>query len=316
VTTKEPPFPVGVATRPAGRADLEFVTELLRSAEMVDHGAPETTAEDVASGWDRPDFDITQDSVMVFDRTTLAAYAEIYGWRAEAAVHPVARSRGIGAALLAWTETAKLARGATAEEARIGQTVIDSNQDAVALFTGSDYEPRHTSWALRLPREAVIERQPLPEGYSIRPFQAETEELPAYHVIEDAFNEWPNRTPSTFQNWQAQTTGRADFDPSLLFVALHRGKVVGASLGLPYPEEGWVHQIAVQREHRRRGLATALLGAVFEEMRSLGLPEVGLSTDSRTGALDLYLDMGMIVRQTFTHYSKLLRPGVDNKATS
>jgi mycothiol synthase len=92
--------------------------------------------------------------------------------------------------------------------------------------------------------------------------------------------------------------------------------VVGAALGLPYPEEGWVHQIAVQREHRRRGLATALLGAVFEEMRSLGLPEVGLSTDSRTGALDLYLDMGMIVRQTFTHYSKLLRPGVDNKATS
>ena len=42
--------------------------------------------------------------------------------------------------------------------------------------------------------------------------------------------------------------------------------------------------------------------------RRRGAPAVGLSTGSRTGALDLYLDTGMVVRASYTHYSKLLSP--------
>jgi len=300
-------FPSGLTTRPARQADLRAVTELLRDAELVDRGDAEMTPEDVASVWSMPDFDLERESRMIFDDDRLVAYGEVYQWRAEATVHPSARDRGIGTALVAWTEQATLARRSLDEEARIGQTIIDSNHTAIDLFKRSGYTPRHTSWALRMPAEVEIGDHPLPEGYEIRLFEEE-DERQVFQVVEDAFNEWPNRTPSTFEKWKSWVTLRDDFDPSLVFVATYDGKVVGAAVGLSYPDEGWVHQLAVQRDHRRKGLAKALLKTAFDQMRMLGFPEVGLSTDSRTGALDLYLDLGMEVRQSYTHYSKLLRP--------
>lgn len=283
------------------------MTELLRGSELVDRGEVEITSEEVASVWSIPDFDLDKESNMIFDDDRLVGYGEVYQWRAEATVHPDARDRGIGTGLVAWTEQATLARRSASEEARIGQTIIDSNHTAIELLKRNGYTRRHTSWALRMPTEVEIEDQPLPVGYAIRPF-GEKDERQVFQVVEDAFNEWPNRAPSTFENWRSRVTMRDDFDPSLVFVAIHEEEVVGASVGLPYPDEGWVHQLAVQRDHRRKGLAKALLKTTFDQMRTLGFPEVGLSTDSRTGALDLYLDLGMEVRRSYTHYSKLLRP--------
>ncbi len=305
--TDTPPFPSGLTTRPARQADLRAVTELLRGAELVDRGEAEITPDDVASVWSMPDFDLDKESKMIFDDDRLVGYGEVYQWRAEATVHPDARDRGIGTGLVAWTEHATLARRDPSDKARIGQTIVDSNRSAIDLFKRSGYTPRHTSWALRMPTDVEMKDQPLPQGYAIRPFDAE-DERQVFQVVEDAFNEWPNRTPSTFEKWQSWVTLRDDFDPSLVFVAIYEEKVVGVAVGLSYPDEGWVHQLAVQRDHRRKGLAKALLKTTFDQMRTLGFPEVGLSTDSRTGALDLYLDLGMEVRRSYTHYSKLLRP--------
>lgn len=305
--TDTSPFPSGLTTRPARQDDLHAVTELLRGSELVDRGEAEITPEDVASVWSMPDFDLDKESNMIFDDDRLVGYGEVYQWRAEATVYPDARDRGIGTGLVAWTEQATLARRSASEEARIGQTIIDSNHTAIELLKRNGYTRRHTSWALRMPTEVEIEDQPLPVGYAIRPF-GEKDERQVFQVVEDAFNEWPNRAPSTFEKWQSWVTLRDDFDPSLVFVVIYEGKVVGVAVGLSYPDEGWVHQLAVQRDHRRKGLAKALLKTTFDQMRTLGFPEVGLSTDSRTGALDLYLDLGMEVRRSYTHYSKLLRP--------
>jgi ribosomal protein S18 acetylase RimI-like enzyme len=190
----------------------------------------------------------------------------------------------------------------------VGQTAIDTNTDAISLFVRHGYSPRHTSWVLRLPDDVAIEQPPLPCGVVIRPFEPDREEQKVYRVVEDAFNEWPTREPSTFEEWRSTVTGRSDFDPALLFVAETGGDVVGVSFAIPYEDEGWVQQLAVRRDHRHQGLGKALLGASFAELRRRGSPAVGLSTDSRTGALDLYLAMGMVVRASYTHYSKLLLP--------
>jgi GNAT superfamily N-acetyltransferase len=75
-----------------------------------------------------------------------------------------------------------------------------------------------------------------------------------------------------------------------------------------YPTEGWVEQLAVRADHRNLGIGRALLQTAFGELRRRGAPSLGLNTDSRTGALDLYLNIGMTLRDTYTHYSRLLRP--------
>jgi hypothetical protein len=49
-----------------------------------------------------------------------------------------------------------------------------------------------------------------------------------------------------------------------------------------------------------------MLAQLFEEFRSRGLTRLGLNTDARTGALGLYLELGMVVARTFTRWSRPL----------
>lgn len=304
----EPVFPPGLTMRGATPEDLPVLTALLRSSEEFDAGEGIVTVEDIESEWMLPGFDPSHDTLLVSENGDAVAYAEVPGWRVEATVHPDTRGRGIGTALLVWIEGRAIERTPPGDEIRVGQTVIDTNTDAISLFVRRGYSKRHTSWVLRLPRGVEIEHPPLPDGVSIRPFVPEREERQVYQVVEDAFNEWPTRTPSTFEEWRSSVTLRPDFDPTLLLVAVTESGVIGVSFGIDYEEEGWVQQLAVQADHRGRGIGRALLRASFDDFRLRGSPEVGLSTDSRTGALDLYLDIGMILRSSYTHYSKVLQP--------
>jgi len=302
----EPTFPPGLSVRGATKTDVPAIVALFKASEVADGDDAALTSEDVEGEWRLDGFDPADDAVMVVDEDLLVAYAEVPGWRAQATVHPDDRSRGIGTALLRWVEWRARRRPPDGDEMRVGQTVIDANRGAADLFRRHGYVPRHTSWALQLPADVTIDHRPLPDAIEIRPFRTD-EEYAVYRVIEDAFNEWPDRIPSTFADWQATTTRRTDFDPSLLLVAASDGEVVGVAFGIPYEDEGWVQQLAVRRDHRGRGLARALLRASFDEFRRRGAPAVGLSTDSRTGALDLYRSVGMVVIASYTHWSKLLR---------
>ena len=67
-----------------------------------------------------------------------------------------------------------------------------------------------------------------------------------------------------------------------------------------------MHQLAVAREHRNLGLGRALLLRAFELFHARGRASVGLSTDSRTGALGLYEHVGMRVVRSYTHHAKRL----------
>lgn len=297
-------FPDGLITRGATRDEAPLVTDLWRAAEAVDAGESEVTLEDVLSDWERPGFDPATDTILVIDADHPVAAAEVWGTRADAAVLPDARGRGIGASLLSWIEE----RAREAAAPRIGQTIPDTNERAAGLFARQSYTPRHTSLTLELPQDVRIEHPPLPSGMEIRPFDPGHEEYEVYRLLEDAFREWPGRVPGTLEFWHTQTAARKDFDPSLLFVAVDAGMIVGAASCIPYLEVGWVQQLAVRRSHRGRGLGKALLRTAFEEFRRRGQTSVGLSTDSRTGALDLYLHVGMEVRRTYTHYAKDLLP--------
>jgi len=292
-------LPSGLASRPLTLADLDAVFAVYAAAEIEDAGQLALEPEDLAGDWSRPSFDLSTDSIGVLEGDRFVGAAEVTrgGARAEGAVHPQARGRGIGSWLVGWTEERAAAVGA----ATVGQTVPDGSA-AQRLLLGRGYRLGHTSWVLELPAGREVPERPLPPGHAIATGGSTERERGAHRVIQDAFDEWEGRGRDSFEDWAATTVRRPGAEVWQLRVVEHDGVVVGASFTLVDSQGvGYVDQLAVERSHRGQGLAQALLADAFGRARDHGATRSELSTDSRTGALDLYLKVGLEVTQVWTH---------------
>jgi GNAT superfamily N-acetyltransferase len=293
------PLPAGLTHRALTPADAPATFAVFAASEKHDTGEVAIELEDIESDWQRPSFDLSTQSVGVFDGDDLVAAGEVYkGRRGEASVHPEHRGRGIGTWLVRWTEDCARRSGGTV----VGQTV-PADSPAERMFQALGYREGWTSWVLEVPSGSAIEPQPLPEGYRLRDFVPGQDEHAAFRVIEDAFSEWPDRQASTLGDWAARTTQRPGFEPwQLRLTESPEGQVVGAAFTILAGECGYIDQLAVRSDHRGRSLARALLVDAFERARAKGLTRSELATDSRTGALPLYEHVGMVVTKTYRHW--------------
>jgi mycothiol synthase len=288
-----------VTTRVATRCDVAAIIALIAACETADNGLAEVHPTDVEHSFDVAD---AQAGVIVVEAADkLVGWATLADGRAEVDVHPAWRGRGIGSALLAWTEES--ARAAGMPEVR--QVVTNADTAAHRLFEGAGYHVRYSSWILEMRLGDAAPEVTIPPGIAIRPYRPEDAEV-VYQVIEDAFNEWPGRQPTKFEGWSAYVLGHAAFAPGLSRLAFEGDELVGVALCDDYEgqDEGWVPQVATKATHRHRGIARALLQSVFVAFHATGRRRVGLNTDSRTGALGLYERIGMQVRRTYTSWAK------------
>ena len=273
--------------------------ELFAASELADTGEVAIELEDIEGDWQRPSFDLGQESIGVFDRSTMVAAAEVYKTRrAEATVHPDHRGRGIGTWLAHWVADCSRRRGGNL----VGQTV-PVGSSAERLYQSLGYREGWRAWILVVPEGSDIQPQPLPRGYGLRDLTPGEDEQVAYRLVEDAFNEWPDRQPSSFDDWAANTTRRPRFEPwQIRFAVDDTGTPVGMAFTIVADGCGYVAQLAVRADQRGRGLARALLVDAFERSRDHGASRCELSTDSRTGALPLYEHVGMQVTKSYQHW--------------
>lgn len=287
-------LPPGLTARPLDTPDARAVHEVAARQEQHDLGKVEIELADIVGDWQRPSFDVPGSTVGVFDGETLVAYAEVSRTgRGDAAVDPAYRRRGLGTALAGWMQTRAAALGAT----NIGAPVPQGSAGDL-LLEKLGYPVRWTSWVLTLPEGRQVQERALPEGYAIR--AAKPDEYPVvWQVVEDAFLEWAVREREPYDDYLASSVQRPGFEPWQLRVVVDDdGEIVGSALLMMFGdpvEESYINQLAVRRDQRRRGLAQALLVDAFAQGRAHGGTRSALSTDSRTGALDLYLKVGMEV---------------------
>jgi mycothiol synthase len=298
-----PGLPDGLVARPLTWDDVDAIFRLEHACEAFDDGEAEIALSDVEAEWRRPAFDPATFSVGFFAADRLVAYAEVFRSRAEAAVAPAERGRGIGSALARWTWTVARASGRD----RVGQTISDTEEAARALFESFGYERGHTSWILRIEIGQDPPPPQLPEGLTLRSFRP-GDEPQMFDVIETAFSAWQGREPNAFGDWRAQFLDRDEVRPELQVLAAEGDRLVGVAINYDYADddEGWVQQLAVHPTHQGRGLGRAMLQESFRRFHAIGRRSCGLSTDSRTGALGLYEHVGMGVRKSYTHWDKRL----------
>ena len=284
-------LPEGLTTRPLTLDDSAAVTAVMAASEQAVLGRVLIEEHYLLGDWNRPSFDLATSTAGVYDGDDLLGYAEVSGpGRGDAAVHPDHLGRGIGSWLAGWMQRTARDQGMS----EIGMPVPEGSPGET-LLRGLGYRVRWNSWVLSFPAGRTIAEQPLPEGYRVR-VAVEADHEGAYHVIEDAFLEWSVRPKDTFEDWSAGVVGMPGFQPwNLQVVEAPDGTIAGAvhvTLDTNEPI-GFVDKVAVRADQRGRGLARALLAAAFASAREAGAERSELSTDSRTGALDLYLGLGM-----------------------
>lgn len=300
-------LPDGYRARTLIDGDAQAVADLVAATELAVDGQIEIDVSDVESDWARPTFDRDSMAIGVEASGSLVAFGEVFHGRSEVMVHPGHEGRGVGSALMRWSWKAARLDGAET----VGQTLSDAHRSAISLLGRHGYERTFTSWILRIDLTDDLPEPQLPDGFAIRDWAPGKDDEELFEVIETAFSEWKDRgPPQTLEDWRASVLEHVAVRPDVTPVVTEGARIVGAAVGMNYEEspldEGWVQQLAVRREVRGRGLGTALLHESFRRFRDLGQTQAGLSTDSRTGALALYEQVGMRVDRSYTRWTKRL----------
>jgi GNAT superfamily N-acetyltransferase len=291
-------LPTGLTCRPLTLDDATAVYEAMAAEQQLTLGRVDIEEADIVADWARPSHDLSTQTIGVFDAQRLVAYAEVVGHtRGDAAVHPDHHGRGIGTWLAHWMQDRARSQG----QPEIGMPV-PSGSPGEALMRALGYHVRWTSWVLQMPAGQALPERPLPEGHLIRIAESDEDRRAAHDVIEDAFLEWSVRDKQPYEDWLAQVVGRPGFEPwNLRIVVDGTGEVVGGLHVVLAGDTGFVSKVAVRRDRRGQGLARALLADAFRVAREHGATVSELSTDSRTGALDLYLGLGMEITDTWVN---------------
>lgn len=287
--------------------EAQAVTDLVIACDIHDLGAPDFELDDLLTDWSMPGFDLSRDAVVVEEDGALAAYAAfIRNDYVDVYVSPARRDLGLGAKLLDWAERRAVERAGAG--AVLGQVVNSTNDGARRLLEDRGYRPVRTYWRMSMPLDERPPPPAWPEGVLVRTFDQERDTRAVFALVQDAFADNERHTAESFEEWQAFMIDREAFEPGLWFIAESKGEIVGCVLCPNYEDEGWVRQLAVSRDWRRRGLGTALLRQAMSEFSRRGRREIGLVVDSwnRTGAKDLYERAGMTVAREHVRYEKTL----------
>lgn len=221
----------------------------------------------------------------------------------EAWVAPGSRGRGIGTALLTWIE--QRAAQVAAVDGRAGprelQTWIGESQlEAVTLLEAHGYQIGRYGFLMTRDIREPIEPLALPDGLEIRPVE-EAHHRQIWDADAEAFRDHWNsaeRTEADYQAWFAEP----ELDTSLWRIAWSGDEVAGAVMPSIWPAEnealgirrGWLDHVSVRRSWRRRGVASALIVAALDALRSAGMTEAALGTDAEnvSGAVRVYERLG------------------------
>ncbi|MDP9185151.1 MAG: GNAT family N-acetyltransferase [Actinomycetota bacterium] len=210
-------------------------------------------------------------------------------------VDPAHHGQSLGAWLVSWADV--VVRQRKAEQPFDVRTMCPAADDAAhRLFGASGYEQVRLSWDMAI--ELTDGAPPigeLPAGVQVRTFETGRDERTLWEVEESAFAEHFGFAPSPYESFEAEWYRSEDWDPSRVLLAEVGGRVVGELAWFDAKPDGYIANLGVLKEYRRRGIAKTLLKIAFADAAAAGFERATLSVDTEnaTGAVALYRAVGM-----------------------
>ena len=275
--------------RPATEADVEPAYAVLEACKL----GPwfELTAEQFGGSWWS-----SYGGVWVAEEDGIVGYSTARGESVEVYVLPESRRRGIGSRLLAQAEAA--VQGPLLEA-----TTRRDEPAAAPFLEAHGYEASYETWVMQVEFGGEIPEPSWPEGMTVRTFRVE-EAARVKDLVDVAYAGEPDYEPRPFEYWKSFMFDDPSFEPQSWFVVeAPDGSLAAAALNW---KEGFVKDLVVHPDYRRRGLGAALLRHVFRHFRGRGLDRVTLKTDSlnTSQAWRLYERLGMQTISTLDAWQK------------
>jgi mycothiol synthase len=300
----------GLTFRPPRQDEAGQVLDLMIRCDIRDVGEADTDLDDLLYEWKGIDLD--RDAWLV--HTTLGklvAYGAITPQRSNLRLHlyidPSQEEDELFMALLERCEQRGLEfarlRGGV-EPVALVTYIAHTNQAENRLLLGSGYRVMKYIFNMHADLTVGLQAPAWPAGIAVRSIQPGQDDRLVYDLIQQSFAR-PGRTPPTFAEWRDFMMRPEIFDPTIWFLAEAGGKLVGACLCFEFTETnlGWVRQLGVLSEWRRRGLGAALLRHAFTEFKRRGFSTAGLAVESdNPNAVSFYLGAGMVQARWIDEY--------------
>jgi len=309
-------LPLGYTARPATLDDLDEVAALWDTFDLVVFGEAENANRAMTQyEWGAPWVELERDSRLVRSADgTLAGYGldvrREPGDRFEVmvVVHPEHQGRGVGSALLDWSEDKARRQLGTDERLPLWNAIAGLDAAGHRLLGDHGYRHIRTFRQMVLDLDPTYESGSAPAGVVVRPNVVGQDDRPAHAALEEAFAEHFGWVPESFEVWWARNEAEETFDPSLGFVAEIDGEIVGASINGIIDGVGWVYELGVRSAWRHRGIARSLLRHSFATFarRGVRMARLGVDSENQTGALDLYRSVGMSSVREFHLFEKTI----------
>jgi mycothiol synthase len=293
-----------VRLRPPVAGDARAVLEAITARDLADLSVPDFTLEDLLDEWRVLGDDLAQDAAVVEAQDgRIAAYAAVLRHGSYALVAPQYEGQGIGTEVLRWTEARERKRGNQQHR----QWIAERNLTAHSLLQRAGYEHARSVWRMVGDLRKRAPSTPTPDGIVIRAVELPDDAHSLHALDAVSFVANPDYAPEPFEEFYAKHLAAHDFDPAASLLAEHTGEVVGFALSRRWDAEGvgYIAVLGVHPEHRRRGIASALLSSALARFAAEGLREaqLGVASDNPR-AIRLYERAGMHPRFRFDVYER------------
>ncbi len=319
----------GVTWRPLTVDDAPAMHALARASETADKVPFVTSPEEIVRQLADPESDLATDTIGAFmPDGGLAAFGasrtrrEATRRRAlsqEGTVHPEFRRKGLGSAVLDWTEARGQERLLVLHEDVPAFHELFSNEnwaDRRDFFTARGYEPIRYYDDMRRPLSEPIPEAPLAPGLRFSLWTPDSDEL-FRQAHNDAFRDHWGSEPLPAELWRHHVSGSQHFRADLSWGVFEGHDLVGYCTAYHAPEdaqvtvrlEGWLGQVGVRRAWRGRGVASAVMCHVMRAMAEAGMDDACLDVDSEnpSGAVGLYTRLGFQRVERWIRWAKAAR---------
>jgi mycothiol synthase len=303
-------LPAGYASRPATWDDVDAIVTLSKACDLADVGVEDPVREILEAHWRLPGHDLESNAAVVLTSDgSIVAYVDVYGVNPErsldvtARIHPLHRARGIGSAVVDWTERRAAELAPPGADTTLYQAVVATDAGARRLFEDRGYREARVFWHMERELKQPPVAVPTPEGCELRAYHHGRDAGALYEVLEEAFEDHWGHEPYP-REAHARDMARADH--GLIWLAVCGDEPVGGLIARLVEGSGWIDDVGVRRPWRGRGLGRALLLTAFAALAERGVSTVALNvdSDSPTSAPSLYEGVGMRVRRAWQLYER------------